>query len=52
MTSQSKKEIIHQSYFVGIHKKTRRFAEFLHFGEFSFLVTGVNSITLLRQLIE
>ena len=50
MTSQSKKEVIHQSHFVGIHKKTRRFAEFLHFGEFSFLVTEVISITLLRQL--
>ena len=52
MTSQSKKKAIHQSYFVGIHKKTCRFAEILHFGEFSFCVKEVNSKTLLRQLIE
>jgi hypothetical protein len=36
------KQITYQSYFAEVRKKTRRFANNLHFSEFSFEITEVN----------
>jgi len=45
LTFQSKKKVFRKSYFFKTKKKTCRFAEFLHFGEFSFDITEDNSKT-------